>query len=177
MAKQATKQAVAPAVSYSVEPYVAHMVDADGVVSEVESGWMVVRESGGRREYCGEGLCWRPHPVISVPFSSREIAETQMRFYVKQDAAKAAVPAIQTLISEIPYCQIPATSHGAGAFTLRLSPEELWMVQAVRTALQRMNQERPGGGRVESDGEAIRWLLRTILHAVDPEPAEPAESK
>lgn len=170
MAKQAVKQAAeqpaAPAVSYSVEPYVAHMVDADGVTSEVECGWMVVRESGERREYCGEGLCWRPHPVISVPFSTREIAEMQMRFYVRQDSAKAAVPAIQTLISEIPYCQIPPSTHGAGAFTLRLSPEELWMVQAIRTALQRMNQERPGGGRVESDGEAIRWLLRTLLLAV-----------
>jgi hypothetical protein len=106
--------------------------------------------------------------VISVPFSTREIAEMQMRFYAKQDAAKAATIPIQTLIAEIPYCQIPATSHAAGSFMVRLSPDELWVVQAIRTALQRMNQENPGGTRVESDSAALRWILRLLAQACEP---------
>lgn len=179
MAKQATKQQpqeeqepLTPTVSYSVHPCIAKLVDADRVTTEIQTGWMLVREVGDRREYCGEGLCWLPRPVISVPFETREIAEKQMGFHVRQDAAKAAVVPIETIIAELPYCQIPPTSHGAGAFTLRLAPDELWMVQAIRTALQRMNLERPGGQRIESDGEAIRWLLRALLQCVQPEPAE-----
>lgn len=178
MAKQATKQqpeqqdAVAPAVTYTVTPYVSRMRDADGNVSEVESGWMIVRVAGDRHDYCGEGLVWTRHPVINTPFATQEIAERQMSFYVRQDAMKAAVIPIETLIAEIPYCQIQPTTHGAGAFTLRLSPEELWMVQSMRTALQRMNLERPGGQRIESDGETIRWVLRSLLQCVQPEPAE-----
>jgi hypothetical protein len=171
MAKQATKQQepVIPAVSYKVEPYVAKMVDADRNVTEVSAGWMLVREAGGRCEYCGEGLNWRPHPVISVPFETREIAEKQMGFYVRQDAVRSSVIPIETIIAELPYCQIAPTSHGAGVMTLRLAPQELWMVQAMRTALQRMNLERPGGQRIESDAETIRWMLRALLQCVQPD--------
>lgn len=152
-----------PTVTYDVQEVIGKYQDREGKTQTMVRGWVIVQTpSEGKPLFCGSNFAWSPTPYVSIPFRDEEQARTQMKFHATSQAKREELREINSVVVEIPYCDIELAGNNATAVNIRMSPQLSQSVGKVQTALEQVKAETVDGTRVTTPTATIRWILEQL---------------
>ena len=140
---------------------------------EVCVGYVIVRSQDRRVAYAGRALAWSPSKTSGIPFETRDDAVAAAMAFADALERFATQPtfAVSQVAIRIPIAPVDERRTICPMkLSVPLDHQETVLLDSVRRALRAVNAEPRPGMPVDSNADAIRWLLRQVgLAAADPE--------